>query len=58
VQALRVSHPRAYESWAAQEEAALEEAFHAHIDLDEIATALQRSRGAVYKQLVRMGLIR
>jgi hypothetical protein len=57
LQAIRRDYPRAYETWHPAEVELLVQAFRTWIDIDDIAAALQRSPGAVWKQLRRMGLV-
>lgn len=57
MRALRCTHPRAYEPWHLEEEQALRDAYSSWIDMEDIATALGRTRRAVWRHVYRLGLI-
>jgi DNA-binding CsgD family transcriptional regulator len=56
--AIRRQHPRAYESWTADEEDRLTELVGAGTTPEEIALVLQRQAGAIRSRMVRLGLAR
>ena len=56
IQAVRKSHPRAYEPWSSSEEQQLVSLFESGLSIDRIAAALERRPSAVRTRLNRLGL--
>lgn len=53
---IREQHPRAYEKWTEEEEAALMQLVRDGRQVAEIAELLQRQKGAIGSRMVRLGL--
>jgi hypothetical protein len=54
---IRISHPRAYEKWSADEDAKLSVLFNSGADKKSIAEALKRQGGAIQSRLRKLGFI-
>lgn len=57
VERTRERHANAYRPWGAEDEAALERLILEELSIEEIASRLGRQPGAVYRRLVKLGLI-
>ena len=53
----RVRYPRAYEKWAAAEDAQLRELARSGATVAQIAGRLQRNRGAIRSRIMKLGLV-
>ena len=54
--AIRKSHPRAYEPWSSEEELKLRQLVETGQDTNEIAAQLQRQPGAIRSRILRLKL--